>query len=73
MVVGFETRSFCLFVERGSREGPVFEYLTSDVQQATLLLLEAGCTLIEEDPALPRCYVRDRVGMVFNVGLGSSG
>jgi hypothetical protein len=28
----------------------------------------AGCTLIEEDASVPRCYVRDPFGVVLNIG-----
>jgi hypothetical protein len=30
-------------------------------------LLSAGCALVEEDPAVPRCYIRDPYGLVFNI------
>lgn len=68
-LVGFETGSFSLYVERGSRRGPVFEFLVSDVQSTKHQLVAAGCTVEEEDPALPRCYLRDPFGLVFNIGL----
>jgi hypothetical protein len=32
-------------------------------------LLAAGCTLLEENPAVPRCYLRDPFGMTYNIGL----
>jgi catechol 2,3-dioxygenase-like lactoylglutathione lyase family enzyme len=67
-MVGFETGSFCLYVESGAPHGPVFEYLVPDVGRSRDLLLSAGCTLVEEDPALPRCYLRDPYGVTFNIG-----
>jgi catechol 2,3-dioxygenase-like lactoylglutathione lyase family enzyme len=67
-IVGFETGSFQLFVERGPQHAPVFELLVSDVAVAKAKLLAAGCTLVEEDAALPRCYVRDPYGITFNIG-----
>jgi hypothetical protein len=30
-------------------------------------MLAAGCALQEENPALPRCYIRDPFGLVFNI------
>jgi catechol 2,3-dioxygenase-like lactoylglutathione lyase family enzyme len=68
-IVGFETGAFQLFVEKGRPHAPVFEVLVSDVPAAKAELLAAGCTLVEEDAALPRCYVRDPYGMTFNIGL----
>jgi catechol 2,3-dioxygenase-like lactoylglutathione lyase family enzyme len=67
-IVGFETGGFKLYVEKGEKHGPVFEFLVSDVPAAKARLLAAGCRLIEEDPGLPRCYVRDPFGLTFNIG-----
>ena|ERR1700679_2538849 len=67
-MVGFDTGAFMMYVEKGPAHGPVFEYLVPDVAAAKRQLLAAGCTLVEEDPALPRCYIRDPYGVVFNVG-----
>ena len=72
-LVGFETGSFCLYVEKGRPHGPVFEFLVADVSAAKATLLAAGCTLIEEDPSIPRCYVRDPYGLTFNLGQSPAG
>lgn len=66
-MVGFETGSFYLYVEKGPPHGPVFEYRVPDVAQARDRLIAAGCALIEEDPGLPRCYLRDPHGLTFNL------
>jgi catechol 2,3-dioxygenase-like lactoylglutathione lyase family enzyme len=66
-MIGFETGAFRLYVERGAPHPPVFELLVSDVAAAKRRLLAAGCTLVEEDPALPRCYIRDPYGFTFNL------
>ena len=70
-IVGFETGSFCLYVEQGKGHGPVFEFLVPDVQAAKRKLVAAGCSVIEEDPGIPRCYIGDPYGMIFNVGQAS--
>jgi catechol 2,3-dioxygenase-like lactoylglutathione lyase family enzyme len=67
-MAGFETGSFVLYVEKGEEHGPVFEFLVPDVAAAKQKLLGAGCTIVEEDPAVPRCYIRDPFGLTFNVG-----
>jgi catechol 2,3-dioxygenase-like lactoylglutathione lyase family enzyme len=67
-LVGFEAGALRLYVEKGPAQGPVFEWLVEDVAAARDRLLAAGCTLVEEDPALPRCYLRDPYGVVFNLG-----
>jgi catechol 2,3-dioxygenase-like lactoylglutathione lyase family enzyme len=70
-IVGFETGSFCLYVEKGSEHGPVFEFLVTDVETTRARLIAAGCTLIEEDHSVPRCYIRDPYGVTFNIGKSS--
>lgn len=67
-LLGFETGSFCLYVEKGKGHGPVFEFLVSDVQAAKRRLVAAGCTVQEENASVPRCYIRDPYGVVFNLG-----
>jgi predicted enzyme related to lactoylglutathione lyase len=71
-IVGFETGAFCLYVERGKEHGPVFDFLVPDIQDAKRKLVAAGCTIIEENPAVPRCYIKDPYGLVFNVEQSSS-
>jgi predicted enzyme related to lactoylglutathione lyase len=67
-IVGFETGALCLYVEQGKDHGPVFDFLVPDIQAAKRQLVAAGCTVIEENPEIPRCYIRDPYGMIFNVG-----
>jgi hypothetical protein len=67
-IVGFETGSLRLYVEKGQAHGPVFELLVPDVQLAKAHLLAAGCVVMEEDASVPRCYVRDPQGVAFNIG-----
>jgi predicted enzyme related to lactoylglutathione lyase len=68
-LVGFETGSFQLFVDgRDSlRMGPVFEFSVADVEKAKQQLLATGCALIAEDESVPRCYIKDPHGLVFNL------
>jgi catechol 2,3-dioxygenase-like lactoylglutathione lyase family enzyme len=66
-LVGFETGGVTLYFERGEPNGAVFEFEVEDVQEAKERLLSQGCILVEEDPALPRRYLRDRFGLTFNI------
>jgi catechol 2,3-dioxygenase-like lactoylglutathione lyase family enzyme len=66
-MVGFETGAFRLYVEKGPEHPPVFELLAADFETATGKLIAAGCTIVEEDPKLPRCYLRDPYGFTFNL------
>jgi catechol 2,3-dioxygenase-like lactoylglutathione lyase family enzyme len=67
-----ETGAFRLFVESGAPHGPVFDFLVADVQATKAKLLAAGCVLLEEDPSVPRCYIRDPFGLVFNLGTSAT-
>lgn len=67
-LLGFETGSFCLYVEPGPAHAAVFDFLAPDVQAAKLRLVAAGCVVLEEDATVPRCYLRDPFGLVFNLG-----
>ena len=68
-LVGFETGSFQLFVDGRSplRTGPVFELCVADVDAAKEKLLAAGCELVSEDASIPRCYIKDPHGLMFNL------
>ena len=66
-IKGFETGVFCLYVEQGKEHGAVFDFLVNDVQAAKRRLVAAGCTVLEEDASIPRCYIRDPYGFVFNI------
>ncbi len=66
-LVGFDTGSFTLYVEPGASSEPVFDVIVDDLEDAKRALLARGCSLVEEDPALPRCYLRDPFGLVFNI------
>jgi catechol 2,3-dioxygenase-like lactoylglutathione lyase family enzyme len=72
-MVGFETGTLCLYVEKGAPHEPVLDFLTPDVRGARDRLLAAGCNLIEESAAAPRCYLRDPFGLTFNLGTEDSG
>ncbi len=67
-IVGFETGALQLFVEQGEPLPVVLDFLVQDVQATKAVLVSAGCTIVEENPTIPRCYVRDPFGLLFNLG-----
>lgn len=67
-IVGFETGTLQLFVEQGEALPPVLDFLVQDVQVTKAVLVAAGCVIVEENPNVPRCYVRDPFGLTFNLG-----
>jgi predicted enzyme related to lactoylglutathione lyase len=66
-LVGFETGSFCLYVDKGPAYGPIFEFCVADFAAAKQQLIAAGCRVENEDPSVPRCYLRDPFGLIFNL------
>ena len=66
-VLGFDLGGFVLYFEHGEDNGSVFEFEVPDVAAAKERLLARGCTLLEEDPGKPRCYLRDAFGLIFNL------
>ena len=71
-IMRVDTGAIRLFVESGAPHGPVFDFIVADVQAAKVKLLAAGCVLVEENPAVPRCYMRDPFGVVFNLGRSAT-
>ena len=67
-IVGFETGTLQLFVEPGDPLPAVLDFLVQDVQATKAVLVAAGCVIVEENPNIPRCYVRDPFGLTFNLG-----
>jgi catechol 2,3-dioxygenase-like lactoylglutathione lyase family enzyme len=67
-IIGFETGSLQLFVEQGDALPVVLDFLVQDVQATKAALVGAGCTIVEENPDIPRCYIRDPFGLLFNLG-----
>lgn|GEM_PF-210753 len=69
-MVGFDTGELRLYYERGEGGLPVFEFFVDDVGAAKSRLIAAGCEIVEENPAVPRVYLRDRFGLLFNITEG---
>ena len=67
-IVGFETGTLQLFVEPGDALPAVLDFLVQDVQATKARLVAAGCVIVEENPNVPRCYLRDPFGLMFNLG-----
>ena len=66
-LVGFETGGFRLFLDKGKSYGPVFEFYVSNLNDAKKMLIENGCRIEVEDLRIPRCYIRDPFGLIFNL------
>jgi predicted enzyme related to lactoylglutathione lyase len=72
-LVGFDAGAFRLYVEPGPRHAAVFDFRVPEMKGARRALLAAGCDIAEEDPSVPRCYIRDPYGLVFNIEQARDG
>jgi len=68
-LVGFETGSFRFFIDKGESLGPVFEFYVPNLEEAKKTLTENGCRIEAEDQNVPRCYIRDPFGLIFNLAV----
>jgi catechol 2,3-dioxygenase-like lactoylglutathione lyase family enzyme len=59
--------SYRLFIDQGSRMGPIMEFLVPDVEIAKEELLEMGCEIVRWEGAGGACYLRDPFGFMFNL------
>jgi catechol 2,3-dioxygenase-like lactoylglutathione lyase family enzyme len=66
-MIGLEAGAFRLFLDRGTPYGPVFDFYVRDLETAKADLVKAGCVIEQEDPSIPRCYLRDPFGLTFNI------
>lgn len=66
-MIGFSTGALNFYFEQGAPTGPVFEFVVDDEERAKNDLVAAGCIVVEENSAIPRTYLRDRFGVVFNI------
>jgi hypothetical protein len=56
-----------LYIEPGPPLGGVLEVTVDDVAEAKQRLVANGCVVIKDEPDFPRCYVRDRYGLIYNL------
>ncbi len=66
-MIGLEGGGFRLFIEQAEPLGPVFEFFVTDLEAARAALLAKGCHIEAEDASVPKCYVRDPYGLIFNI------
>src|SRR6266849_1102472 len=66
-LVSLHGKNINLFIERGPALGPVLEVTVKSVQKAKANLKKKGCEIIKDEPAIPRCYVKDPNGLIDNL------
>jgi predicted enzyme related to lactoylglutathione lyase len=56
-----------LFIEQGPALGPVLEVTVVSVEEAKARLVKNGCEIVKDEPHVPRCYVKDPYGLIYNL------
>jgi predicted enzyme related to lactoylglutathione lyase len=66
-MVSLHGKHINLFIERGPALGPVLEVVVDNVEEAKLRIVRNGGEVIKDEPDHPRCYVKDRFGLIYNL------
>lgn len=66
-MIGLHGDHINLFIEPGAPLGPVLEVSVDDVAAARARLVRNGCAVVKDEPEVPRCYVRDPQGLIYNL------
>jgi catechol 2,3-dioxygenase-like lactoylglutathione lyase family enzyme len=66
-MVGLHGDHINLFVEPGPPLGPVLEVTVKSVKDAKANLTKEGCKIIKDEPEVPRVYVKDPYGLIYNL------
>jgi predicted enzyme related to lactoylglutathione lyase len=66
-MIGLGGKNINLFIEPGPALGPVLEVTAGDVAEAARRLVANGCEVIKDEPDVPRTYIRDPYGLIYNL------
>jgi catechol 2,3-dioxygenase-like lactoylglutathione lyase family enzyme len=66
-MVSLQGEHINLYIEKGPPLGPVLEVLVDSVEATKLLLVKTGCQILRDEPEFPRCYIRDPLGLIYNL------
>jgi catechol 2,3-dioxygenase-like lactoylglutathione lyase family enzyme len=66
-MIGLHGPHINLFIEPGPALGPVLEVTVDDVEKAKRRLVSGGCEIVKDEPNVPRCYVKDPFGLIYNL------
>ena len=66
-MIGLHGENINLFIEPGPALGPVLEVTVKSVKEAKASLTKKGCKIIKDEPKVPRVYVKDPYGLIYNL------
>jgi catechol 2,3-dioxygenase-like lactoylglutathione lyase family enzyme len=66
-MIGLHGDHINLFIEPGPALGPVLEVTVANVEEAKLRLVKNGCKIVKDEPHVPRVYIQDPFGLIYNL------
>ncbi len=66
-LISLQGANINFYIERGLAIGTILEVMVDDVDAAKARLVAGGATVIKDEPDVPRCYVRDPNGLIYNL------
>jgi catechol 2,3-dioxygenase-like lactoylglutathione lyase family enzyme len=66
-MIGLHGTHINLFIEPGPALGPVLEVTVDNVERAKQRLVSQGCEIIKDEPHVPRVYLKDPFGLMYNL------
>jgi len=66
-MIGLEGPRINLYIEQGPALGPVLEVTVANVAEAKQRLVSQGCRIVKDEPEVPRCYIQDPHGLIYNI------
>ena len=66
-MVSLHGQQINLFIEQGVPIGPVLEIAVRNVEETRRRLLAHGCVVLKEEPLVPRIYLKDPFGLIYNL------
>lgn len=66
-MIGLHGPNINLFIEPGPAIGTVLEVTVKSVKEAKARLKKKGCRIIKDEPHVPRTYIKDPNGLIYNL------
>jgi glyoxalase/bleomycin resistance protein/dioxygenase superfamily protein len=66
-MISLHGKNINLFIEQGPALGPVLEVTVENVGEAKVRLVKNGCEIVKDEPHVPRVYVKDPFGLIYNL------
>jgi predicted enzyme related to lactoylglutathione lyase len=69
-MISLEGKNINFYIERGPVLGPILEVMVTDVDEVKQRLVRSGCEVVKDEPEFPRVYMRDPMGLIYNLRKG---